>query len=92
MERIEQWRSLELGNLWQLQLYSGIAHPFMTSQGMLPPGFVNHETVLDAGDVRIENITRVGSNLDAEIQGYVGHSYQLQKKDDLTSGSQVELK
>jgi hypothetical protein len=58
----------------------------MTWNGTLPSGFVNNGTVLDRSLVRINaaNVSTNGFNL--TIQGYLGHTYQLQYRDNLSSG------
>ena len=59
----------------------------MTWSGTLPAGFVNHGTVLDRSRLRINtaNVNTNGFNL--TIQGYLGHTYQFQYRDNLSSGS-----
>lgn len=58
----------------------------MTWHGVLPPGFVNHGVVLDRGAIRIESARVAGNDFIVKIQGYSGHTYQLQYCDDLASG------
>ena len=59
----------------------------MTWSGTLPVGFVNTGTVLDRSLIVITAFGLSGTNFTATIQGYAGHNYQLQYRDDLASGS-----
>lgn len=59
----------------------------MTWGGTLPAGLVNTGTILPRSIITIANATRSGTNVQATIQGYVGHNYQLQYRPTLTSGS-----
>ena len=51
----------------------------MTWSGALPSGFQNLGSVLDAGDIYIENVAPTGDVLQIEINGYSGHGYCLQQ-------------
>jgi hypothetical protein len=63
----------------------------MTWSGTLPAGFVNNGTVLDRSLIRI-SAANVGTNgFNLKIQGYLGHTYQLQSRDNLSSGSWQNL-
>ncbi len=55
----------------------------MTWSGTLPAGFVNTGTVLDRSLVRVDSAGVSGSDFEVTIQGYTGHGYQLQYRDDL---------
>jgi hypothetical protein len=55
--------------------------------GTLPPGFVNTGTLLDSSVITVASVGRSGTNTLVRIQGYQGHNYQLQYRDDLTTGS-----
>lgn len=59
----------------------------MTWSGTLPVGFVNTGTVLDRSLIVMTAFGLSGTNFTATIQGYVGHNYQLQYRDALTSGT-----
>lgn len=59
----------------------------MTWNGSLPPGLVNTGTILDRSLIVITSYGLNGTNFNATIQGYVGHNYQLQYRDELTTGS-----
>jgi hypothetical protein len=59
----------------------------MTWSGTLPAGFVNNGTVLDRSLVRVSSSQVSGSNFQVSIQGYPGHNYQLQYRDDLSGGA-----
>lgn len=63
----------------------------MTWNGTLPAGFVNHGSVLDRSQVKINQITRDTTGIRIGIQGYRGHGYRLQSKPDLGSGSWLDL-
>jgi len=58
----------------------------MTWAGTLPVGFVNNGTVLDRSLIRINASQASGPDFQVTIQGYAGHNYQLQCRDDLVSG------
>ena len=58
----------------------------MTWSGTLPPGFVNTGTVLDRSLIQMSSPQVSGANFQVTIQGYVGHTYQLQYRDDLSNG------
>ena len=59
----------------------------MTWQGDLPPGFINHGTVLDRSQVKIDGFEANGGNFKIRVHGYSGHAYTLQWSDDMTPGS-----
>ena len=51
----------------------------LTYTGSLPPGFVNHGSVLDRETADLSaSIDRVGDSFTITVPGYAGHSYQLQ--------------
>ena len=58
----------------------------MAWSGTLPPGFVNNGVVLDRNAVRVDSAVLSGEDFTLTIHGYAGHRYQLQCRDDLTSG------
>lgn len=57
----------------------------MTGAQTLPPGFINHGTVLDSSLVRTGTATLSGTAFTVTIQGYAGHNYQLQRTTALGS-------
>lgn len=59
----------------------------MTWQGTLPAGIVNNGVVLDRSAVVIKQFTMQGLDVNVRIFGYWGHTYQLQTRDSLDSGS-----
>jgi hypothetical protein len=59
----------------------------MTWTGTLPPGFVNNGTVLDRSAIQITSTAVNGPDVQVAIQGYTGHSYQLQYRDSLSNGT-----
>ena len=59
----------------------------MTWQGTLPAGFVNNGTVLDRSAIAIKQLAVQGPDVKVSIRGYSGHTYQLQARDSLDSGS-----
>ncbi|MBN2164613.1 MAG: glycosyl hydrolase 115 family protein [Pontiellaceae bacterium] len=65
----------------------------MTWQGLLPDGFINYGTVLDAGDIFISDVLFTGSVMNIDLHGYSGHGYQLQERDggSLLSGSWMNI-
>ena len=63
----------------------------MTWSGVLPAGFVNHGTVLDRSAIRVVSAGVNAPDFEVTIQGYTGHSYQLQYCDDLTSGTWASI-
>ena len=50
----------------------------------LPTHVVNNGTVLDASSVRVRQTSVSGANFIVTIQGYQGHTYQLQRSASLT--------
>jgi hypothetical protein len=52
----------------------------------LPAGFVNHGVVLDRSLIRVTSPAVAGPDFQLTIQGYAGHNYQLQYRDDLSAG------
>jgi len=58
---------------------------------VLPAGFVNHGTVLDRSAIRVVSAGVNAPDFEVTIQGYTGHSYQLQYCDDLTSGTWASI-
>ena len=63
----------------------------MTWHGTLPAGFVNLGTLLDRGLIRVNSAEANGPDLKVAIQGYTGHNYQLQYRDDLSGGTWASL-
>jgi pectate lyase len=63
----------------------------MTWSGTLPPGLVNLGTVLGRSAIRVLSVQVNGTNFEAIIQGYTGHCYQLQYRDDLSSGAWANI-
>ncbi|HEY8902516.1 MAG TPA: LamG-like jellyroll fold domain-containing protein, partial [Chthoniobacterales bacterium] len=59
----------------------------MTWQGALPAGFVNNGTVLDRSAIVVKQFAVQGSDTKVRLHGYSGHTYQLQVRDSLGSGS-----
>jgi len=59
----------------------------MTWQGTLPAGFTNNGTVLDRSAVAVKSIWIENTDLKLVIQSYKGHNYQLQARQDLSSGN-----
>jgi len=58
----------------------------MTWNGTLPVNLVNLGTILDSSLIRLTSPQVQGGDFQATIQGYDGHSYQLQYRNDLLSG------
>ena len=63
----------------------------MTWTGTLPAGFVNQGTVLDRSLLRMSSAVPAGPDFQVTIQGYTGHNYQLQYRDDLPGGSWTSI-
>jgi autotransporter-associated beta strand protein len=63
----------------------------MSWQGTLPTGFVNNGTVLDRSAIAIKQFAVQGSDVKVRIHGYSGHTYQLQARDSLDSGSWTDV-
>ena len=59
----------------------------MTWNGTLPAGFMNTGTILDRSLIQLNSFGVNGSDVQVKIQGYRGHAYQLQCRDDLSSGT-----
>ena len=53
----------------------------MTGGFSAPTGFTNNGTVIDSGVVRITGVNVTGGVLTLSMDGYSGHSYQLQRSD-----------
>jgi rhamnogalacturonan endolyase len=51
----------------------------------LPPNFVNHGTVLNAGSVQVQQLAMGGPGFTLTIQGYAQHTYQLQNTPSLAA-------
>jgi hypothetical protein len=58
----------------------------MSWSGVLPPGFVNNGTVLDHSLTSLSSPAVVGPDFHVSIQGYIGHTYQLQSCENLGLG------
>jgi autotransporter-associated beta strand protein len=56
-----------------------------TWSGTLPANFINNGTTINASAIKIDAVKAGASNLQIELQGYLGHSYQLQKKEALST-------
>lgn len=50
----------------------------MTGTQTLPPGFINHGTVLDSSLVRADSAEKTGGTLSVTIHGYTGHNYRME--------------
>lgn len=55
----------------------------MTWNGNLPAGFVNNGIVLDHSKVKIDTFAKSGTSFTLSLTGYKGHTYQLQRCDEL---------
>ena len=55
----------------------------LTSAGALPAGFVNNGSVILNTERRILTTVRSGTTFTCTVQGYAGHTYQLQHADSL---------
>ena len=63
----------------------------MTGGFSAPAGFTNHGTVIDSGVVRITGVNVAGGVLTLSMNGYSGHSYQLQRSNSLTGTAFANL-
>jgi hypothetical protein len=59
----------------------------MSWHGTLPGGLVNLGTILDGSLIVITDYEISGNDVLVTIQGYTGHSYRLQCRDDLAGGA-----
>lgn len=59
----------------------------LTWRGTLPADLVNKGTILDRSLLVISSFGVSATNFTATMQGYAGHTYQLQYRDDLASGA-----
>ncbi|MBS0659499.1 MAG: hypothetical protein JSR82_14755 [Verrucomicrobia bacterium] len=55
------------------------------------PGFSNQGVILDSSVVRVKTATRAGNTLTLTVDGYAGHTYQLQRSLSLSADSFVNL-
>ncbi len=63
----------------------------MAWTGALPAGLVNTGTVLDRSLVQLDSPRTDGPDFQLSIQGYTAHGYQLQYREDLSSGIWTNL-
>jgi hypothetical protein len=63
----------------------------MSWNGSLPSGLVNQGTILDGSLIAISDFELNGADFSATIQGYDGHTYQLQYHDDLASEGWLDV-
>jgi len=56
---------------------------------LLPAGFVNNGTILTSSLVTVKQFSKTGSIFSVSIQSYSGHTYQLQKSNDLNTWQNV---
>lgn len=63
----------------------------MTGQVLLPASFVNNGIVLEPGNVRVKSTTLQGGTATLKVDGYSGHSYQLQRSLGLGTDTFVNL-
>ena len=63
----------------------------MTGGFSAPAGFTNHGTVIDSGVVCITGVNVAGGVLTLSMNGYSGHSYQLQRSNSLTGTAFANL-
>ena len=59
----------------------------ITGTANLGANFVNHGVVLTASAVKVRSATKVGTTVVVTIDGYTGHTYQLQRSASLNTGS-----
>ncbi len=59
----------------------------MTWSGTLPVGFVNYGTLLDRSLIKIDAMNVNMNDFKLSIYGFSGHTYQLQYRDNLNTGS-----
>ncbi len=57
----------------------------LTSSSGLPPNLENNGVVIDSTGLRVLAASKVGGNFNLTVQGYIGHSYQLQRATSLTA-------
>jgi hypothetical protein len=55
--------------------------------GTLPAGLVNTGTVLDRSSIRVDSARVNGQAFEVSLQGFRGHSYQLQVRDEPSIGA-----
>ena len=63
----------------------------MTGGFSAPTGFINNGLVIDSSVVRVKGVRMGGGVLSLTIDGYTGHSYQLQRSDSLVSPAFADL-
>jgi len=59
----------------------------MTWGGTLPAGFVNHGTVITRSLLKVDSCQVTNADFTLTMHGYSGHTYQLQYRNDLGTGS-----
>ncbi|MBP7951637.1 MAG: hypothetical protein KA004_18490, partial [Verrucomicrobiales bacterium] len=59
----------------------------LTAGGTLPPNLENHGIIIDSSGLKVTSASITGSNFQLTIMAHTGHNYQLQTRDDLTTGS-----
>ncbi|HEU5123347.1 MAG TPA: hypothetical protein VFW05_04705 [Verrucomicrobiae bacterium] len=56
----------------------------MSWRGTLPSNFVNTGTILNRDRIYLNSAAMTGTHFEVTIQGYAGHTYQLQSQDNLS--------
>ena len=59
----------------------------LTGAQALPVNFINNGTVLLATNIVVQNFSLIAGNISLTIQGYDGHTYQLQRTASLAPAS-----
>ncbi len=57
----------------------------LTSSSGLPPNLENNGIVIDSTGLRVLAVSKSGSTFTLTVQGYIGHTYQLQQAASLTA-------
>lgn len=56
-----------------------------------PPGFVNNGIILGPSAVKVRSTSKVGTTVTVQIDGYTGHTYQLQRSLDLNGSMFLDI-
>ena len=66
---------------------NGVIDLLTSSASTLPAGLVNNGSIIYSNNVEILSATKTGNNFTATILSFTGHSYQLQSRSSLVTGT-----
>ena len=89
--RLLRGASLVVGSGGTFTNNSGATLDIITGNISAPAGFYNNGAVIDSGAVKAKSVSLQGNNFTVTIDGYTGHTYQLQRSNSLVNANYGNL-